>query len=84
MLVALLQRIMHLIRTYPPEPEDLRRVKKVAHVPVVIGSSLTPENFADYFDAADGFIVGTAFKRDGLAMNAVDPARVKSLLGRLR
>ena len=70
------------------KPTDLGKVKAVKAAaqtsPVFIGSGIAAETIINYESHADGFIVGTAFKRDGIASNAVDPARVKSLLGRLR
>src|SRR5437879_5821838 len=44
--------------TEPPALPELRRVKKRARVPVLIGSGLTPDNLKFYFPLADGFIVG--------------------------
>jgi hypothetical protein len=44
--------------TEPPAAAELRRVKKHAHVPVLIGSGVTPENIKSYFPLADGFIGG--------------------------
>jgi membrane complex biogenesis BtpA family protein len=70
------------------KPTDLGKVKAVKAAAgaslVFIGSGISAETVINYESHADGFIVGTAFKRDGIAANAVDPARVKSLLGRLR
>jgi NAD(P)H-dependent FMN reductase len=42
--------------TEPPSAAELRRVKKAAQVPVLIGSGMSPENIKDYFPLADGFI----------------------------
>lgn len=39
--------------------------------------------FADYLPHADGFIVGTAFKKDGVTGNPVDADRVRALMTRL-
>jgi uncharacterized protein len=63
----------------------VRTVKAAAkgHAPIFIGSGISEGTIADYFDCADGFIVGTAFKKDGLATNAVEVGRVKALMKRL-
>jgi predicted TIM-barrel enzyme len=63
-------------------PEDLATVKAAAGLPVLVGSGVTPENVAEYL-AADGFIVGTAIKRDGDVHASVDPARVAALAARI-
>lgn len=68
----------------PTDLEKLKVIKKSAgRVPVFIGSGITAETVRNYVPHADGFIVGTAFKVDGVPTNPVDPARVKALLGRL-
>jgi len=59
-----------------PVPKDLARVKDAARVPVWIGSGMTPENLATYFPLADGFIVGSTFRRDGQYLETLDPARL--------
>jgi hypothetical protein len=46
---------------------------------VYVASGVTDANIAD-FDAADGFIVGTFFKRGGLTTNDVDVKRVAKLV----
>lgn len=65
--------------------EKVRAAKAVAHsTPIFVGSGVTADSIADYLPFADGFIVGTAFKRDGLATNPVEPGRVRALLTRVR
>ena len=59
-------------------------MKRVApQTPVFIGSGITAETIAEFHDCADGFIVGTALKVDGIATNSVDRKRVQSLMARL-
>jgi membrane complex biogenesis BtpA family protein len=61
------------------EPAKVEAVKEFAGaVPVFVGSGITVETVAKYA-AADGFIVGTAFKRDGNPANPVELPRVKTL-----
>jgi predicted TIM-barrel enzyme len=52
--------------------------------PVIIGSGVTAETIRSYRSRAAAVIVGSAFKYDGKATNAVDPSRVEKLMGRLR
>ncbi|MGB7160496.1 MAG: BtpA/SgcQ family protein, partial [Tepidisphaeraceae bacterium] len=69
----------------PTDPQHVRAVKTAAGagVPVLIGSGVGADN-VDMFDAVDGFIVGTAFKRGGDVTAAVDVARVKAFLRRVK
>jgi len=60
-----------------PELEKVKRAKEVAHRPVLLGSGTTAENIAQFLRYADGAIVGTALKVDGIAENPVDVERVK-------
>ena len=49
-------------------------------VPVLVGSGVTPDNAAVLLELADGAIVGTAVKRDGVTANRVDPERGRALV----
>ena len=66
--------------TEPPSATELRRVKKVAHVPVIIGSGMTPNNIATYYPLADGFIVGSTFREGGKFLGALDPKRLGAFM----
>jgi len=59
---------------------ELRRVKKHAHVPVLIGSGMTLENIKTYYPLADGFIVGSAFRKGGQFLGALDPKRLAAFM----
>jgi membrane complex biogenesis BtpA family protein len=64
------------------DPEHVARVKRVAGAaPVFIGSGADERTIAAYLPHADGFIVGSAFKRDGDTGKPVDPERVSRLMG---
>lgn len=58
--------------------EDVERVRP-AGLPVVIGSGITAANVAKFATKADGVIVGTSIKKDGLWRNPVDLLRVKAI-----
>lgn len=61
--------------------DELRRVRAAAPAaPIFIGSGVNAENIERYLPLADGFIVGTSLKVDGVARNPVDPSRVKALV----
>lgn len=66
------------------DPAKACLVKEAApDTPVFIGSGITFET-VQLFDAADGFIVGTALKKNGVATNPVELSRVKALLRAIR
>jgi membrane complex biogenesis BtpA family protein len=61
--------------------DDLRKAKRAAgDVPVFAGSGVNIENVDAVLKFADGVIVGTALKRDGITPNHVDPARVRAFM----
>ena len=66
---------------HPAEPSDLEEVVAATGLPVLIGSGLTADNFADYVDLADGFIIGSAFKENGDWRAPVCEDRVRRLIG---
>lgn len=59
-------------------------VDRITHrgldVPVFVGSGISEDNVAAILDLADGVIVGTAIKRDGVTDNPVDQSAVESLI----
>jgi membrane complex biogenesis BtpA family protein len=64
--------------------EKVRAAKSAAQsTPVFIGSGITPATISEYLPLADGFIIGSAFKQEGLATNPVEPGRVRALMERL-
>ncbi|WP_028924635.1 BtpA/SgcQ family protein [Pseudonocardia acaciae] len=52
----------------------------VGEVPVIANTGVRPETVEQMLSVADGCIVGTAFKRDGVTWNEVDPVRVRRLV----
>jgi membrane complex biogenesis BtpA family protein len=66
--------------TEPPGLAELRRVKKHAHVPVVIGSGMTPENIRTYYPLADGFIVGSTFREGGRFLGVLELKRLEAFM----
>ena len=59
----------------PVETGDLRRVKRVTSVPVLVGSGATIDNVESLLAHADGLIVGSAVKRNGRAELPVEENR---------
>jgi membrane complex biogenesis BtpA family protein len=63
----------------PPRAGDVREAKSHCRLPVLLGSGVTPSNVAEFYEDADGFIVGSYFKDGGVWSNTVDPSRVARL-----
>jgi membrane complex biogenesis BtpA family protein len=64
----------------PPRASDVREAKSHCRIPVLLGSGVTVENVSEFYDTADGFIVGSYFKESGLWSNTVERARVERLV----
>jgi uncharacterized protein len=62
----------------PADPADVRAASEAGGIPTLVGSGITAENVGA-FAAADGFIVGTWAKQDGLWTNPVDRRRAEAL-----
>ncbi|MGY4706754.1 BtpA/SgcQ family protein [Candidatus Bipolaricaulota sp. J31] len=62
----------------PASPGDVAEARRASALPVLVGSGVTPGNIGR-FAAADGFIVGTYLKRDGVTEAPVDPTRVREV-----
>lgn len=64
---------------------DLAAVRAaVPGTPLYIGSGATAERIASLLPLADGAIVGTAAKIDGIVTNPVDPARAQAIVAASR
>ena len=62
----------------PASPEEVADVVGAAHVPVLVGSGITPANLAQ-FSTAHGFIVGSSVKQGGAWCNPLDRDAVRAL-----
>ena len=63
-----------------PNVADVQEAKQHCHLPVFLGSGISEHNIEQFHNEADGFIIGSAFKVDGLWSNTIDPARVTSFV----
>jgi len=63
-----------------PDLEKVRKARELSRRPVLVGSGATEETIADFLKYADGAIVGTAFKVDGMAENPVAVERVNRFM----
>ena len=67
-----------------PPLEKVRAAKEAAHRPILMGSGTTAENIAAFLQYADGAIVGSSLKVDGVAENPVDVERVRRYMAAVR
>ncbi|GAA3229204.1 BtpA/SgcQ family protein [Nonomuraea helvata] len=64
--------------------DDLDLARRTTRLPLLVGSGVTQDNLSAMYERADGFIVGSHFKIDGLAGNPVDEGRVEALMKHVR
>ncbi len=65
----------------PPDLAIVREVRAaVPSTPVLLGSGVTEDTVAEFLGIADGVIVGTSVKVDGITVNPVDPVSAKSFV----
>ena len=63
-----------------PKVADVQEAKSHCHLPVFLGSGISDSNIEQFYKEADGFIIGTSFKVDGLWSNTIDPGRVTQFM----
>jgi len=66
-----------------PKVADVQEAKTHCHLPVFLGSGISESNIEQFYNEADGFIIGSSFKIDGLWSNTIDPARVTRFVHKL-
>lgn len=60
--------------------DELRAIAAGTALPVLVGSGVNPDNLADILAVADGVIVASWLKRDGVWWNPVDPDRLAEFM----
>jgi len=71
----------------PTTVEEVRQISAVASRPLLVGSGLDAGNAESLMSVADGAIVGSAMKKDGVWWNPVSVARTRAIVdavGRVR
>lgn len=63
---------------------DVDMVRQHTDLPVLIGSGITPENLHKVYDKADGFIVGSYFKKGGKGDHFLERSRVRRFMEKIR
>ncbi|MCF7927482.1 MAG: BtpA/SgcQ family protein [Spirochaetales bacterium] len=66
-----------------PTGKNVEEVKRGVSIPVFINTGLKVETADDLLSAADGAVVGTSLKKDGVTWNQVEVARVKKLMDKV-
>jgi membrane complex biogenesis BtpA family protein len=67
----------------PVNIDELKSVKVISSLPIIIGSGISLDNVNDYFQICDGFIVGSYFKEKGNWQNSVDKKRVTKFIQKI-
>ena len=62
-----------------PNISDVKEVKAHCRLPVLLGSGVDVNNIAEFYGVADGFIIGSYFKKGGSWDKTVDAQRVRKL-----
>jgi predicted TIM-barrel enzyme len=63
-----------------PSGAAISNVRRHCRLPLLLGSGITDRNLRDFYQHADGFIVGSSFKNDGHWHQTVDAQRVSQLM----
>lgn len=64
--------------------EEIDAIAAATHLPLLVGSGVTPANVAAILARTQGAIVASSLKVDGVWWNPVEPARVRALLDAAR
>jgi uncharacterized protein len=67
-----------------PNLNEVISVKDAVSIPVYLGSGITHKNIGSFKGKADGFIIGSEFKKEGNWKNSVDTKRVNRFMGALK
>ncbi len=60
--------------------EELRTITSATSLPVLVGSGVREDNVSDILSLAQGVIIGSSLKRDGVWWNEVDIQKVRSFM----
>lgn len=63
-----------------PDTTDLVKAKEATKLRVLIGSGMTAENIAEYVPLADGFIVGSYFRKNGKFLETLEADRLHTFM----
>ena len=63
----------------PTDSQIIRPLKSKTSLPILIGSGVDRENLSEFY-RADGMIVGSSLKQNGIWMNSLDETRVSEFM----
>ncbi len=63
-----------------PDIDTLKQVRDATTLPLVVGSGVSADNVGLFYDHADGFIVGSSLKENGVWHGPVSEKRVVELM----
>jgi membrane complex biogenesis BtpA family protein len=69
---------------HSPTAQSISIVKEQVSTPVFTNTGLKAETVDEILGVADGAIVGTSIKKDGITWNEIDPKRVSALMDKVR
>ncbi len=64
--------------------EEIDAIAAATHLPLLVGSGVTPANVAAILARTQGCIVASSLKVDGVWWNPVEPARVRAFMDAAR
>ncbi|MFP4611851.1 MAG: BtpA/SgcQ family protein [Spirochaetaceae bacterium] len=67
-----------------PTGEQVSKVKESVDIPVFVNTGLKAATANELLTAADGAVVGTSLKKDGITWNQVEESRVRELMSVVR
>ena len=73
--------ITGLMTGVSPTVDDVIKAKVIAKTfPIIVGSGVNAGNVTSFLTEADGAIIGSSLKKDGIVENPVDEERVRALM----
>ena len=60
--------------------QELKEVRASTSLPLIIGSGITADNLNEYWSLADGFIVGSSLKENGIWSNHISEQQCRELM----
>jgi len=69
---------------FEPDPDDLVKCRSCCDLPILIGSGMNPGNISRYYGLADGFIVGSTFRRNGQFLEELSVERLEVFMTEFR
>ena len=75
-----MEKMLLAIDAINPDKNDLSKAKSATKLPVLIGSGMNVDNITGYLPLADGFIVGSHFRKDGKFLETLEPGRLNRFM----